>query len=210
MTVTAHFDQVDAAKRLVMTYHYSHRWPANVQLVTTWHDAGGLFGDFGPAIAALCFSIPPTRWAEEVWELSRLVRHEGTCPPLTGLIAAACREAKQRGAHLLVSFADATHGHHGGIYRAASWHYAGCRPARMDGVTVAGVFVPGRSANSRWGTQSPTRLRAMGIPADPHMDAGKHLYWRALTRIGRRRAKRLALLSLDWTGTTQHAQQHPQ
>lgn len=194
-----HLSERDAAERLVKEWHYSHRMPSNVQLIVTWHEDGGLFGDSGPAVAALMFSIPPTRWSEPVWELSRLVRTEGEHPPLTGLISTAVKWAKVKGADLLISFADWTEGHHGGIYQAASWNYAGKRDRRMDGLIVGGQFVPGRSANSVWGTRSPHRLKERkGIDSEPHFDEGKHLYWKSLTREGAARASRLGLERLPY------------
>ncbi|MEB3212684.1 MAG: hypothetical protein VKL39_15095 [Leptolyngbyaceae bacterium] len=93
----------------------------------------------------------------------------------------------------MVSFADKTQGHHGGVYQAASWSYGGCRERRMDGVLVQGVFIPGRSANSRWGTQSPSRLSELGVHAEAHFDEGKHIYFKALNVAGKTRAKRLGL-----------------
>lgn len=182
---------------LVIRYHYSRRPPANIQAVGTWHTDGGLWGDRGDVVAACFFSIPPTRWAESVWELSRLVRHPDCSIPLTGLIASTVRFAskKQECPGIFVSFADATQGHHGGIYQAASWNYDGKRDSRMDGLTVNGSFIPGRSCNSKWGTQSPTRLKEQHKDWEiiPHFDLGKHLYWRATNRIGRRVATSLGL-----------------
>jgi hypothetical protein len=197
--------EIDEAVELVKAHHYSRRPPANVQAVGTWHERGGLFGDRGRIIAACFFSIPPTRWREPVWELSRLVRlPDAQCPPLTGLIAATVRWiAKAKACNLLVSFADKTHGHHGGIYQAASWKYAGARSARMDGVVIAGRFHAGRSCNSAWGTQSPTKLtQLLGCVVEPHFDSGKHLYWKALTREGERKAARLGLADCPYPKPT--------
>jgi hypothetical protein len=117
---------------------------------------------------------------------------------LTGLIAATVRFIAQRKlTDLLVSFADATQGHHGGIYQAASWNYDGQRDRRMDGLLIDGHFMPGRNANHKWGTRSPTKLLERMPDRDivPHYDDGKHLYWRALNKQGRRKAERLGLQS---------------
>ncbi len=186
--------QWDDACELVEKHHYSKRVPANVQFVGSLHEPGGLFGDCGEIVAACFFSIPPTRWSEPVLELSRLVRAEQKVP-LSSLISQSARVLKKRGERLLVSFADRTQGHFGGVYQSASWLYAGCRERRMDGVIWKGEFVPGRSANSRWGTQSPTRLSTMGIQVSPHYDEGKHIYFRHLCVAGKSSAKRLGLLS---------------
>ena len=191
--------EVEQAKALVMRFHYSRRWPQNVHAIGTWHEDGGLFGDSGPAMAACVFSTPPTRWSEEVLELSRLVRHDECDWPLSGLISRTVKFVKGKGvADLLVSFADMTQGHHGGIYQACSWNYTGTRRPRLDGVVVDGQFIPGRTANHKWGTQSPTRLRALGVAAEAHYDEGKALYWKALNRSGRRKAVRLDLGSAPY------------
>lgn len=193
-----HVGRYAEAAALVERHHYSRRVPSNVQLVGTFHESGGLFGGYGPAVAACFFSLPPTRWSEPVWELSRLVRDD-TPRQLSRLVGMTCTAAKARGADLLVSFADATQKHHGGIYQACSWAFHGTRERRMDGVIVDGVFVPGRSANSKWGTQSPSKLTAqLGKLVAPHYDDGKHLYWRALTKDGKRRAARLGLQSAPY------------
>jgi hypothetical protein len=191
----------DEAAELVKRWHYSKRPPANVQCVGTWHQNGGLFGDYGPAIAACFFSIPPTRWSETVLELSRLVRAEGVAlPPLTGLISLMVRHiAQKKLGDLLVSFADKTAHHHGGIYQASSWNYHGARERRMDGVIIAGKFHAGRSCNSVWGTQSPRLLsEKLGVEVLPHFDDGKHLYWRALNKEGRKKALRLKLENIAY------------
>ncbi len=191
--------QLKEANALVMAHHYSQRKPSAVVVCGTWHEDGGLFGDSGPAVAACMFSHPPTRWSEPVLELIRLVRAPNVTEPLSGLVASTTAWVKRTGASdLVVSFADSTVGHHGGIYQAASWSYNGQRDARMDGVIVHGKFVPGRMANDKWGTQSPTKLADIGIDAEPHYDTGKHLYWKALNRRGKRQAERLGLQSLAY------------
>jgi len=189
--------RIAEASSLIKACHYSRRVPANVQVCGTIHDDGGLFGDYGPIIATCIFSIPPTRWSEDVWELSRLVRRDDVHPPLTQLISLTVRHIKRlRKIDLLVSFADAAQNHHGGIYQAASWHYHEQRASRMDGVLVDGVFIPGRSANSRWGTQSPSKLRGiLGAShiVGGHMDIGKYLYWKSLSKTGDLKAAKLGL-----------------
>lgn len=176
----------DEAEAMVKRFHYSRRWPSNVQLVVTAHEPGGLFGNKGQALAAVVYSIPGTRWRYPVWELSRLVRVDDSRVPLSWLIARSVNQIKRRRlADLLVSFADAQQGHHGGVYRASNWRYHGMRQPRMEGVMVGGEFVPGRVANHRWGTQSPSRLAELGVSAEGKWDEGKHLYWIPVTNKGR-------------------------
>lgn len=185
---------------LVRDYHYSRRMPANIQHCYVVRSPGGFFGDSGTVMAACVFTIPPTRWSEEVLELARLVRSPDCVVPLTQLLSFACGWLKKNGHGLVVSFADWTQKHHGGIYQAAGWNYGGVRERTMDGVLIDGIFKPGRSCNSAFGTRSPDKLRLI-IPdskIEPHYDDGKHLYWKALTVSGRTKAKRLNLKSTPY------------
>lgn len=194
-----HTGEVAEARALVKAHHYSRRWPSVVQVVGSWHETGGLFGDSGPMVAACAFGVPAARWGEEVLELSRLVRRPDAQVPLSGLVSETVRYIRRKSiADLLVSFADWTQGHHGGIYQACSWNYDGQRDGRMDGVIVNGQFVPGRVANHTWGTRSPSLLADRGVDAEPHYDLGKHLYWKPLTSGGKAKAHRLGLASMPY------------
>ena len=192
-----HFDQ---AESLVKKYHYSKRMAGNVQFCCTWHKSGGLFNDYGDAVAACIFSIPPTRWSVPLLELSRLVRSPECNRPLTQLISAACKMLKRKKQTLVVSFADMTEDHHGGIYQASSWFYSNFREPSQDGLLINGTFVPGRSCNSRWGTRSPSKLGEIlkGQEVAPHFDKGKHLYWKPLGVVGKRDAELIGLQKLQY------------
>jgi hypothetical protein len=201
--MTYHFQvgQKNEAERLVLAYHYSRRVPANVQLVTTAHKGGGLFGDMGECVAGCFFSIPPTRWNENVWELSRLVRADNIDIRLSSLIGKSLKIIKKmKTVDLIVSFADTTHDHHGGIYQSCSWNYGGLRERRMDGLIVDGEFKPGRSCNSIYGTRSPSKLRGIfpNKKIEAHYDDGKHIYWKAVCKSGARKAERLRLKILPY------------
>lgn len=191
---------VDEAASLVMRFHYSRRAPANVRHCYGVVMTGGLFGDRGEVVAAAMFSTPPTRWSEEVLELIRLVRKPDCESPMSELVSFALKALKRAGWNLVVSFADKTAGHFGGVYQACNWNYDGCRPSRMDGVVIDGVFWPGRSCNSKWGTRSVEKLR-IRFPdrnIEPHYDVGKHLYWKPLHNSGLSKAKRLGLKSVPY------------
>lgn len=194
-----HTGETAEAKQLVERFHYTGRWVGGVRLCCTWHEAGGLFGDSGPAIAACVFTTPPPAWREPVWELARLVRTELSECSLSGLIAAAMQFIqKTQQQDLVISYADWTQGHHGGIYQAASWNYAGKRARSRDGMVVSGTFVPNWTVTDRFGTKSLGKLRDQGLDVEPHFDEGKHLYWRALSRSGYRKARRLGLEALPY------------
>lgn len=188
-------DRINDAIGLVEKYHYSHKCPpkATHVVVGTWHD-----DTTDEALAACIFARSAARWKDTTMvELVRLVRKESTTiPPLTQLISQTVKVLKQQAlADLVISYADNTQFHHGGIYQACSWFYSGMRPPRIDGVVVGGKFVAGRTANHRWGTQSPAKLKSLGVDAKPHYDYGKYLYWRPITKKGSLVAQRLGLLN---------------
>ena len=188
-----HLGETVEARRLVKTYHYSHSWPAGAELVGTFHADGGLFGDSGPAIAACLFGQAST-WREPVYELTRLVRDPDYDVPLSALVASTTRWLhRKRLTDLVVSYASIEHGHHGGIYQACSWHYHGQRPMSQDGFIIDGMYVPNRAATQSFGTKSLTGLQRQGRTVTRHIDQGKHLYWRPLTRAGTTKAERLGL-----------------
>lgn len=198
MTQVFYHSDTKAAKKLVLDHHYSHRWCAPVVLAGTWHLPGGLFGDAGPCVAACVFTMGRP-WSVPTLELQRLVRHpELPCPSLTGLIAATVKDLKtRRPERLLVSYADTRAGHHGGIYQAASWRYAGIRHG-TEGLLIDGEYVPDRTAHNRYGTRSVRRLAERGIQATVVHSKGKHLYWKALDKTGKRLAKQVGLGSLPY------------
>ena len=194
--------ELNQAAALVVAHHYSQRAPGGVRLCGTWWE--------GARMVAACFlSEPPTRWSEPVMELSRLVRVPGAdSVSLTQLISQTLKSAKARAdlPRLVVSFADNTQGHHGGVYQAASWGYTAFRQPSCDGFDIDGEFVPRRTAYGRYGTSSVDMVVAIaqmgGQVATPHYDAGKHLYWKAVDREGEKVAARLGLQKLPYPKTT--------
>lgn len=193
-------DARDEARALVLEHHYSHSWPRRIVFALTWHVAGGLFGDRGEAVAAAAFGCPNVLWREPVIELQRLVRTPDLTMPLTSLLSAAVKELyHQLGDELIISYADPNAGHHGGIYQAASWRYAGAKPPARTGCYIGGSYVHRRTLNHQYGTSSPRLLRErLAVNVAPVVAAGKHLYWKALNRRGKAKAKRLGLDSLPY------------
>jgi hypothetical protein len=203
MTIPVFFTGADSdeAWPLIRDHHYSGRMPTNIQHIYAIRGGGGLFGDCGDVIAAAIFVLAQAKWAEPVLELGRLVRHPGReCPPLSRLVGFASKRLRLAKWNLVISYADRTQGHHGGIYQACGWQYSGCRDPSIDGVVVNGKFIPGRSCNARWGTRSPDKLREIlnGRSVEPHYDEGKHLYWLALHNSGARKAAKLGLQSIPY------------
>ena len=178
-------------KALVREHHYSGCLPSSIVYVAGVRQGGAL-------VAGIVYSTPPTRWSQPVVELGRLVRKPGTKPPLTMLISKSVKVlAKRKNADLVVSFADSTQGHHGGVYQAASWNFHETRKPSCDGFVIDGVFTPRRALNHRLGSSSVPRITAFyevwGGDCRPHYDTGKHLYWRALAPSGLAKANLLGL-----------------
>ena len=187
---------IEEAQRLIIAHHYSGCMPSNVIHVGTMHEPGGLFGNRGTCVAAVVFSFPQAKWEHTPLELSRLVRIPDLRPPLTKLVALSVRTLKKMDVpRVVISYADATQGHHGGIYQACGWHYDGQRESVSDGLIIDGQFTPGRTCNAMFGTRSCDKLKQMfpnKIISD-HRDAGKHLYWLALNQDGERQASAMKL-----------------
>lgn len=120
----------EAAKYAVEKWHYSGSMPPPPMVhVGVWED--GLF------IGAVLFArgatqnllLPYGLKNTEGCELVRvaLTKH---ISPVSKIMAVAVRmlTRAQAGLRLLVSFADPSHGHHGGIYQACGWVYVGQTP----------------------------------------------------------------------------------
>lgn len=86
----------------------------------------------------------------EVCELVRiaLARHR---TPVSRLVAVALRMLRRRcpGVRLVISYAAAEEGHHGGVYQAGGWIYEG--PVESYAYDIGGVRTHGRSVSSRYG-----------------------------------------------------------
>lgn len=189
-----------SCEEIVETYHYSHRMPRSVKLC---------YGHvvYSPEMqtqACVIYSQATGRWeAENLWELSRLVRIPEFDDPMTRLISKSIGYIrKHKLTELVVSFADATQDHHGGIYQSCSWVYDGMRGKRLDGFTIDGEFVPARTCNAVYGTSSETEIlehpKVKGRDVEPHYDDGKHCYWKALSKSGMQLAKSLGLRSTSY------------
>jgi hypothetical protein len=187
-------DVCDAGRDLVLRYHYSKTFHPVYVIMGTAHKNG-------ECIAACCFRTPPAKWKYPVLELARLVRKEGAEVPLSWLISQTVRVVRAAAVYdLLVSYADKTHKHHGGIYQAASWFYSGDTGRQNDGLIVDGQFIAGRACNNMFGTRSATKLRGM-FPQrsfEIHWGEGKHLYWRPLTKKAEQAARELGLKKLPY------------
>jgi hypothetical protein len=185
------------ARAIVEAFHYSHQWPCMVEVIGTWHADGGLFGDSGPVVAACLFGYPISKaWNGKCYELLRLVKHPNCDTHLTGLISHTMRWThKLTGMDLFVAYADITHGHHGGIYQAASWNYHGQTTPRDAYYIINGERVHTRTVSRRYGTRSVQQLKQRGLHIELERQTGKHLYWKSLTKSAKHRATSMGLQS---------------
>jgi hypothetical protein len=196
--------EVEAASEFVRRTHYSGtiQNPSAIICVGTWHEEGGLFGDRGEIVAACVFGISTSNRKEFVLELTRLCRAPHVRNPLSALISLTCSFIKKKKiADTLISFADIGRGHHGGVYQAAGWNYAGLRNAGgTEGIIKDGVYIADRSCHHVWGTRSPSKLkeRFPSSTIERKFSVGKHLYWRSLTIKGRAIARSLDLRQLPF------------
>lgn len=114
----------DIVAEQVRKNHYTHSVPSGAS--------------HGFMIDGVCviYSIPAnyraSRWLigsdNEVWELTRLWAEDGhPHDALTHAIAESVKLFKKAepGVKALLSYADPNQGHHGGVYRAASWAFLG-------------------------------------------------------------------------------------
>jgi hypothetical protein len=117
----------EAARFACSRWHYSRTMPANKSArIGVWEGE-----DFKGAIifglgASPSLGKPYGLGIFEICELTRIALREH-CHPVSQMMAIAIRMIKAGfpGLRLIVSFADQHQGHHGGIYQATNWLYAG-------------------------------------------------------------------------------------
>jgi len=186
----------EAARYAVMHWHYSQRMPSGkpgkVARIGVWED-GRFCGAvlFGSGNFQCC--QPYKLHHTEVCELARVALscHD---TPVSRIVSIAVRmlRARNPGLRLIVSFADTSQGHHGGIYQAGGWVYVG---ASFDRVyRILGTVSHARSTHHRYGTASLAWLRQNVDPrAECIITEPKHKYLMPLTPETRARIQPLSL-----------------
>lgn len=96
------------------------------------------------------------------------------------------------GLRLVVSFADPYHGHHGGIYQAGNWIYAGQSPEKVEYLYRGKILNRRAYTGQQFGKGKASRA-ALPTGAQPVRVPGKHRYLFPLDRQMRRRVERLRL-----------------
>lgn len=164
---------------LVRDYHYSKRMAGLIRHCFAWREAGGLFGDTGIPVAGVIFSQPVNRnFNPQSVELSRLVRRDDFAGGISQLVAWSLRWLRANTCiPFVLSYADTTQGHHGGIYQACGFQYIGATPRQHIGYNAPdGSFVHGRNCNTRFGTRSVCEIAKIKPEWVPVYGDPKHLY----------------------------------
>lgn len=130
----------------------------------------------------------------EIAELCRVAMKPGHRYPVSRCIAIAVRMLKQQSPRLrmIISFADTAQGHHGGIYQAGNWIYAGLTAPQREFV-VHGKQKHAKTIHSNGWKQNEKWLRENVDPAARAVTTpGKHRYLMPLDDDIRDRVKTLA------------------
>ena len=185
----------EAAKYAVEHWHYSRRMPkSKLARIGVWE--GGQF------VGAIVFGVgatpeigkPYSLQQTEICELVRVALRDHAVP-VSRMLAVAVRLLRRDmpGLRLVVSFADTSQGHHGGIYQAAGWVYVGSE--EYHAYRVNGEVVHPRRLHHTLGVggQSVPWLRAHVDPKAERIANGvKHKYVMPLDDDMRRRIVPLA------------------
>lgn len=164
---------------LVRDHHYSRRSAGLVRHAFAWRHLGGLFGETGTPVAGITYSQPVSRnFPPEAAELSRLVRSDEATPNLSQFVSWSLRWLRANTeTPFVLSYADSTQNHHGGIYQACGFVYVGATSGGHIGFTAEdGSFVHGRICNGRFGTRSVEAIAAIKPEWVPVYGLPKHLY----------------------------------
>ena len=177
-----------AAEYSVRKWHYSKKLPAGKMVrVGVWEDdefiGCVIFSRGACPYLGTQFDIGQDR----VCELTRVAL--GThAAPVSRILGIAIRFLRRHapGLELIVSYADLDEGHHGGIYQATNWVYAG-----KTGVGSVSVYlVNGRKVHNRNINERCLHAKEKGLAwvrknLDPNAEAikslGKHKYLMPLT-----------------------------
>ena len=172
------------AEQTIKDHHYTRSVPSGKSYYVKYDDA------------IVVWSIPANYniarfvlgWeGGTVWELSRLWAPDGHRPSLlTEAISAALKVLRrEETVDAVVSYADPNAGHHGGVYRAASWIYHGqSEESRVYVSKETGEHVSRRAFHSGKRGLKKAEIEALGY-AQLKLP-GKERFVRPLSRRARR------------------------
>ncbi|WP_443602185.1 Mom family adenine methylcarbamoylation protein [Actinokineospora baliensis] len=187
-----------AADHAVTRWHYSAKTPRGKLACFGVWEHGVFVGSIVYGRGASNHLGRP--YGLEQLQVAELVRVALTdhAAPVTQMIAATLRQlrASSPGLRLVVSFADTTQGHHGGIYQAGNWLYTGTTPPDTLSYIVHGREIHGRTLRHLAVARGPGETAEAFVrrTIDPHVRSIKtptlkHRYLYPLDRAMRRQLR---------------------
>lgn len=185
----------EAAKYAVEHWHYSQRMPkSKLVKIGVWEDAVFvgviIFGCGASPEIGTPYGLTQTQTCELV--RVALQKHASATSKIVAIALRMLRKSNP-GLRVVVSFADSSQGHHGGIYQAGGWIYTGS--AEYHCYVVNGQKYHPRTLGSRYGRggQSIPWLQNNVDPNAKRIRNGvKHKYVMALDEDMRSRIIKLA------------------
>ena len=175
-----------AAKYACENWHYSGCLPAGKLVKVGAWEGGKFIGVvlFGRG-ATPNLGKPYDLGQDECVELVRiaLTKHENAVSRIASLAMKFLHKANPK-LRLIVSFADSSQGHHGGIYQAGNWVYNGQGVASRFW-KVHGRITHPRTVIERGGSNTLIGAKKMDPNASAVMVAGKHRYLMPLDKAMR-------------------------
>lgn len=187
----------EAAKYAVEHWHYSRTMPVSKSARLGVWEHGKFIGAIVFALGASAnLGTPYGLKGTQCCELVRvaLTAHENAVSKMLS-IAMKMIHRQSPGLRLIVSFADTYHDHHGGIYQAGNWVYAGRTTSSAMVKLLDGSLVDPRrfnghgNKNAKWGKQPQ---KAMPAGAVVIKTPPKHRYLYPLDNAMREQIKPLA------------------
>lgn len=184
----------EAAKYACLNWHYSKCLPSGKLVKVGVWESGKyigvvLFGRGANNRMASAYKLKQ----DQACELVRIALRDHKTPvSRIAAIAMKFLSHSNQGLRLIISYADPKQGHHGGIYQAGNWIYAGRSQAQSE-LLIDGVFTHKRSAFAKYGTASPEKIRAKsGKDVEWAPKEWKHIYLMPLDAEMRQRIMPLA------------------
>lgn len=183
----------EAAKFACENWHYSRCLPAGKLVKVGAWENGKFIGVvlFGRG-ATPNLGRPYNLGQDECVELVRIALTKHDCP-VSRIAALAIKFLRNSNPklRLIVSFADQSQGHHGGIYQAGNWIYNGCgQPAKF--YMIKGKLTHPRSIGAKGLVQNIEGARKIDPRATVVNVPGKHRYLMPLDEETRKRILPLA------------------
>ena len=183
----------DAAKYACVNWHYSGCLPAGKLVKVGAWENGKFIGVvlFGRG-ATPNLGRPYNLGQDECVELVRiaLTKHDSPVSRIASLAIKFLSRSNPK-LRLIVSFADQSQGHHGGIYQAGNWVYNG-QGAVSRFWNIYGRVTHPRTVIERGGSNSLAGAQKMDPNASAVMVSGKHRYLMPLDAEMRERILPLA------------------